>query len=282
MSSKFTPIDSGRFGPWALVTGSSSGIGKELARQVAASGIHVVMAARRQHLLDDLGRQLAKDFGVQYRTVGVDLTREDFLDPIRAATDDLDVGLLISNAGAPLVAEFVDTPVDSLLRQIRLDVSAPLQLIRHFAPRLARRGRGGLILVSAMGAAQGLPLAATGAAGKSFLLSLGYGLHHEFARLGLNTTVLIPGPTDTPVLGMLGMDPARMPIKPIPAGVSAAEALAALVANRPSHISGRITRLVYRLMPTSVSTRIARSMLANAFAARIAHPRPGVIEGGQR
>ena len=281
MSSTFTRLDSGRFGPWALVTGSSSGIGMEFARQAAASGINVVLAARRQHLLEDLGRQLANDFGVQYRTVGVDLTDEDFLDPIRAATDDLDVGLLISNAGAPLLAEFVDTPVDSLLRQIRLDVSAPLQLIRHFAPRLARRGRGGVILVSAMGAAQGLPLAATGAAGKSFLLSLGYGLHDEFARLGLNTTVLIPGPTDTRVLGMMGMDPARMPIKPISAQVSAAEALAALVANRPSHISGRVTRLVYRLMPESVTTRMARSMLANAFAARSGAALPGVIEGGQ-
>jgi uncharacterized protein len=281
MSSSSTRIDSRRFGPWALITGASSGIGKEFARQIAASGIHVVLAARRQHLLDELGAQLAKDFGVQYRIVGVDLTHEDFLDPIRTATDDLDIGLLVSNAGAPLLAEFVDTPVDRLLQQIRLDVSAPLRLIRHFAPRLARRGRGGLILVSAMGAAQGLPLAATGAAGKSFLLSLGYGLHDEFARLGLHTTVLIPGPTDTRVLGMMGMDPARMPIKPIPAEVSAAEALAALVTNRPSHISGRLTRLVYRLMPTSVSTRIARSMLANAFAARTGHPLPGVIDGGQ-
>src|SRR5579859_4542623 len=140
MSSTFTRLDSRWFGPWALVTGASSGIGKELARQVAASGIHVVMVARRQQLLDDLGRKLAKDFGVQYRTVGVDLTSEDFLEKIRPATDDLDIGLLISNAGAPLVAEFVHTPVDSLLRQIRLDVSAPLQLIRHFAPRLAGEG----------------------------------------------------------------------------------------------------------------------------------------------
>jgi uncharacterized protein len=280
MGATFVSIDRHRFGPWAIVTGASSGIGRGFARHLAASGIHVVLIARRQHLLEGLGRELTRDFGIQHRSVPVDLTSEHFLDPICAATDDLDVGLFISNAGEPLAGTFVATSVDTLLRQTRLDVSAPLQLTSHFGRRLSERGRGGLILVSAMGALQGLPLAATSAAGKSFVHSLGEGLHGELAPLGVHVTVLIPGPTDTPVLGMMGMDPAHMPIRPISAHACAAEGLTALVANRPTHIAGRVARLLYRLMPASVSRNVARTMLANALTARAEHLSVGAALAG--
>jgi short-subunit dehydrogenase len=89
----------------------------------------------------------------------------------------------------------------------------------------------------------------------------------EFTRLGVNTTVLIVGPTDTRVIDLMGLDRARMPIKPQSADATAAEALAALVANRPTHLSGRINRLVYRLMPTALTTRMARSMVEQGLAA---------------
>src|SRR6266849_1197103 len=75
-------LDKKQFGPWALVTGASSGIGKEFARQIAASGINVVLVARRESLLDEVGQGLAKDFNVQYRTVVADLSQEGFLDKL--------------------------------------------------------------------------------------------------------------------------------------------------------------------------------------------------------
>jgi short-subunit dehydrogenase len=88
-------LDPEAFGPWA-----SSGIGKEFARQLAANGLHVVLAARRLPLLEDLGHQLASSYGVRYRAVKVDLTEPGFLAALNAATQDLDIGLVISNAGA--------------------------------------------------------------------------------------------------------------------------------------------------------------------------------------
>src|SRR5260370_15307851 len=96
-----TPIDKTQFGPWALITGASSGIGREFARQIAASGINVVLVARREALLEELGRALANEFGVKSCTVVADLSQLDFLDNLAQLTDDLDIGLVVSHAVAP-------------------------------------------------------------------------------------------------------------------------------------------------------------------------------------
>jgi uncharacterized protein len=263
----FTRVDKARFGPWALITGASSGIGEALARQLAASGLNLVLVARRGPLLERLAQELHATFEIDSRVVALDLTSDDILTPIRAATDDLDVGLVISNAGGPLPGQFLGLSNETLFGQVRLDVHTPLHLIHHFVPPMAARGRGGLILVSAMGATSGLPLVATTSAGKSFVESLGRSLHGEFAELGLNTTVLIVGPTDTRVIDMLGLDRGHMPIKPQSADATAAEALAALVANRPAHLSGRLNRVIHRLVPATVTTRLARSMVRQGMAA---------------
>src|SRR5271170_2430558 len=85
-------IDRERFGPWALVTGASSGIGKEFARQIAASGINIVLVARREDLLKEVGVEFSKRFGVEHRVIVLDVSREDFIGRLASATDDLDIG----------------------------------------------------------------------------------------------------------------------------------------------------------------------------------------------
>src|SRR5262245_14795135 len=164
-----THVDKHKFGPWAIVTGASSGIGKEFARQLAASGLNLVLLARRLPLLEELGHQLENKFGVQYRAVGVDLTEDGFLEKIEAATHDLDIGLLISNAGAGIPGEFLSLERDVLLRIVRLNIIAHLDLAHHFGRRLATRGRGGMLLVSAMGAAQGIPYMANDRGTKAYV-----------------------------------------------------------------------------------------------------------------
>lgn len=268
-------VDKDTFGPWAIVTGASSGIGREFARQLAANGLNLVLVARRLPLLEELGRQLENEYRVHYRAVGLDLTRDDFLETLAEVTQDLDVGLLISNAGAGIPGEFLTLERSALLQIVHLNAIAHLDLVHHFGQRLAQRGRGGVLLVSAMGAAHGIPYMANDSATKAYVLSLGEALHEEFEKFGLHVSVLLPSPTDTPVLAEFGFDADTMPMKPMAVEQCVDEGLAALGANRATHITGRMFRIMAALTPRSLMTRMNGSMLAKAIAgkqARAARP----------
>jgi NAD(P)-dependent dehydrogenase (short-subunit alcohol dehydrogenase family) len=140
-------VDKERFGPWALVTGASSGIGKEFARQIAASGINVVLVARREALLAELGRAISHEFDVQYRAVAMDLSQEGFIAGLADATHDIDIGLVVSNAGTGNPGEFLKVDRQLLQATLRLNTMAHLDIAHHFGAKLAERRRGGLILI---------------------------------------------------------------------------------------------------------------------------------------
>lgn len=261
-----TRMDRERFGPWAVVTGASSGIGKEFARQLAANGLNLVLVARRVARLEEVGRELAQAFGIAYRAVAVDLTKPDFLDTIEAATGDLDVGLLVSNAGAGHPGAFLTLEVGDLLSLAQLNALAHLRLSHHFGRRLAQRERGGVLLVSALGAGEGLPYMANDGAAKAYVLSLGEALHVELQPFGIHVTVLLPGGVETPVLAKLGLDTGSLPMRPLSVEQCVTEGLAALNANRAIHIPGRLFRIMARLSPRSMMTRMNGIMLAKAVA----------------
>src|SRR5229473_2274290 len=113
-------LDKERFGPWALITGASSGIGKEFARQIAASQINVVLVARREALLKEAGAEFSKRYGVEHRVVVLDVSQEDFIEQLASATDDLDIGLVVSNAGTGNPGEFLKLDRQLLQAALRL------------------------------------------------------------------------------------------------------------------------------------------------------------------
>jgi uncharacterized protein len=254
-------ISADRFGPWAVVTGASSGIGREFAFQLADSGINVVLVARRLAALQNLGAALARSYGIDYRAVGVDLSDPGMLTPIAEATDDIDVGLLVSNAGEALPGPFVDSDLQAQRAILRLNTAAHLGLSHHFGERMARRGRGGIVLVSALGAIHGVPYLAHTAATKAYVASFGAGLHGELSKQGVHVTVLHPGPTRTPALAVFGLDPDKMPISPMAPDVCAREALRALERNRARCIPGRVNRATAALVPASVTRSMMSRML---------------------
>ena len=259
-------IDKERFGPWALITGASSGIGREFARQVAGSGIHVVLVARRENLLEDLGRELTNDFHVRYRLVTADLSLGDSMEGLVERTKDLDIGLVVSNAGTGNPGEFLKIELQTLETLLRLNTLAHLQIAHFFGRKLAQRRQGGLLLVGAMGAETGVPCLANDGAAKAYVHSLGEGLHVELKPLGISVTVLAPGFTDTPVLAKFGFNPQTMLMKPMNADQCVAEGLRALQENRSMIIPGKMNRLMNAVIPASFKRNMTTKMFAKVLA----------------
>src|SRR6266850_6001196 len=184
------PIDKRRFGPWAVITGASSGIGKEFARQIAASGVHVALVGRREPLLRTVGAECTQASGVQHRIIPLDLSEPDFLPVLADATRDLDVGLAVSNAGTANPGEFLKLDRQLLQATLRLSTMAHLDIIHHFGAKLVERRRGGLILIGSTGAEIGVPFLANDGGAKAYIHSLGEALHYEFKPRGVYVTVV--------------------------------------------------------------------------------------------
>lgn len=260
MNSRPVRLDTHRFGPWAVVTGASSGIGREFARQLAAAGFNLVLSARRADLLAELGRELSARHGVDCRPAPIDLADPAAPAELAAATAGLDVGLLVSNAGDMLLGEFTGHDPAELSREMQLNATAHLALTRAFAPRLVRRGSGGILLVSSMAGLQGVSHIANYAATKAYILTLGEGVHRELAARGVHVTVLIPGATDTPMVARFGAKQTPMGRLLMSAGDCARDGLEALRANRTARISGRMNRVTVRLTPHAVRATMFGAM----------------------
>lgn len=263
-------LDKERFGPWALVTGASSGIGKEFARQIAASGINIVLVARRDDLLREVGVEFGKRYSVQHRVVVLDVSREDFIGQLASATDDLDIGLVVSNAGTGNPGEFLK--LDRQLHQatLRLGTMAHLDITHHFGAKLAKRRRGGVILAGAMGAENGVPCMANDGAAKAYVHSLGEALHYEFKPLGVYVTVLAAGFTDTAVLEKFGLDPKTMPMKPMSVEQCVSEGLNGLLKNRSKIVPGRLNRILNAIVPASLARKMEADLLGKGLASKSA------------
>jgi short-subunit dehydrogenase len=199
----------------------------------------------------------------------VDLTEEHFLRKLEEATHDLDIGLVVSNAGTWMLGEFVTIYERTLQRSLRLNVQVHLEVAHHFGQYLAQRRRGGLLLTASTAGLQGIPFSAEYAAAKAYVLTLGEGLHDELQKVGVHVTVLLPGATDTPLLTASGFVlPAFL--KPMSTEQCVAEGLAALSANRATHIAGRMNRLLARVIPRRLAIRMYGSMSAQVLAKRSA------------
>jgi short-subunit dehydrogenase len=259
-------INKKQFDPWALVTGASSGIGLEFARQIAASGINVVLVARRGNLLEAAGADIARSFGVQYRVVVEDLSVEGFIGSLAAATEDLDIGLIVSNAGSASTGPFVSMQRDLLIRNLRLNTLAHLEIAHYFAEKLSARKSGGLLFLGAMGASAGLPFMASDSGAKAYVNALGEALRVELKPLGVQVSVLAPGATETAVLADFGLTPEMMPMKPMKVDQVVSEGLAGLSRNRSMIVPGRMNRIMNAVVPYSLFRAMMANMLGKSLA----------------
>ncbi len=186
-----------RYGPWAVVTGASDGIGREIARDLAFRGLNLVLVARRAEVLREVCVELARTQGIECFSVAADLTTVEGCAAVRTATDSLEVGLLVAAAGFGTSGEFVDSPLHAEREMLAVNCAAVLELVGHFAPPMKGRGRGGIVLLSSVLAFQGVPRLAHYAATKAWVQTLAEGLRAELGTAGVDVLASAPGPVDT-------------------------------------------------------------------------------------
>lgn len=186
-----------RYGPWAVVTGASDGIGRALAEHVAAQGINVVLAARSVDRLRALATELQARHGIETLVAAVDLSDPVGIDTLVDVTRDLDVGLVVLAAGFGTTGAVLETPLAAELELAAVNVVAVTHLAHVFAGRLATRGRGGMVLFGSIVGWQGVPGQANYAASKAYVQSLAEGLHDELRPHGVDVLAVAPGPVDS-------------------------------------------------------------------------------------
>jgi len=193
-----------RYGEWALVTGASSGIGAAFARALAREGFSLVLCARRGERLDALAAEVAKERAVATRVVPVDLAAPDGAERLAAAVEDLEIAVLVNNAGFGSVGRFERQDEQRLVEMIQVHCTAPLVLTHRLLPKMRSRGRGAVVFTGSLAAKQPMPLHATYAATKAFVELLGEGLWAELRGSGVDVLVVEPGTTATEFQAVAG------------------------------------------------------------------------------
>lgn len=264
--------DATRLAKTALVTGASSGLGEEFARQLARRGYDLVLVARRRERLESLGASLTAVHGGAVEVLAADLAKEEESGPVERRLSVGDVDLLVNNAGLGSVGEFAELPLDGEVRQVDVNVRALLRLTHAALRSMVPRGCGMIINVASMAAYQPVPYNATYAATKTFVLSLSEALHEEAKTHGITVTCLCPGPVRTEFQQVAGIDATRMRGRPLlryMAGESAVgvveAALAALDAGKDVVVPGVMNQAITRtaqVLPRSFVRRIAGAAFA--------------------
>ncbi len=254
-----------RFGPWAIVAGGSEGIGAAFGEELARRGFRLILVAERDQPLGDVARRLSETYAVEVRSLVIDLAELEGQRRLIEEAADLDVGLGIYNAAFSEVTLFNEQSLQAKLRTLDVNARGALIFAHWLAPRLQRRGRGGLLLMSSLAGLQGTPRVASYAATKAFDLVLAESLWHELKRDGVSVMAACAGATRTP--GYTKTQPkhagALSPPVMDPEAV-AREALDAL-GSGPSYVVGRSNRLVASLLTRLLGRRRAVATMGRSM-----------------
>lgn len=183
----------------ALVSGASSGIGKELAKLFAREGYNLVLVARTRGALEDLAATLVAQYSIRVRVEPLDLSKRGAARKLAAslAAQSIDVDILANNAGVLEHGSYIEIGAAAHQRLIDLNISGLTSMLDQFLPAMVERGSGRVLNVASIAAFQPIPSLATYAATKAYVLSLSESLSEELKGSGVSVTALCPGITAT-------------------------------------------------------------------------------------
>ena len=254
---------------WALVTGASAGLGAEMANALAWRGMNLVLTARRGDRLEALARRLTAEHGVVTSIVTADLALPGEASRLwTEASGMAPIDLLVNNAGFGAQGTFHEVPLERHLTMLQLNCSALLELTHLAIPAMRERREGGIINLASIAAFQPVPLLASYAASKAFVLSLSEALWAENREYGVRILALCPGRTPTEfqdVAGTGSVDGAfgfRTPVQVVEAGLKAFEA------GRSYEVPGAgnlLATWVGRALPRSIVTRTMKRLAGRVY-----------------
>jgi len=250
----------------ALVTGASSGLGAEFARQLARQGVSLTVVARREARLKELAAQLTAEHGVQVDVLAVDLSVPAELkhtaDRLRSTTDPVD--LLVNCAGFGSAEAFAQLPLERQAREIAVNVSAPVTLAHAALEQMLGRRHGGILNVSSIVSALPMPKSAVYGAAKAFLTAFGESLYMETRAAGIHVTTVQAGLVRTEFHDAAGLDVSGLPrLAWLQPAQVVAPALRAVGKGRPAVTPGALNRPqppVLRALPRPLLRAMVRQM----------------------
>ena len=246
----------------ALITGASSGIGEEFARQLAERGYDLILVARREDRL----KQLAEELPTKATPIACDLANEADKLADKVKRRSLQVDLLVNNAGFGLRGRFAELDTKRQAEMVRVNCEAILHLTGAFLPAMIERGAGGVITVASTAGMQPIPYEAVYAASKAFALNFTDALNVELKGTGVRAMSVNPGPVPTEWQAVAGYE-GGVPPKTIPGHIDAAqvvrESLRAYDRGRRSMIPGFVIRNFLRVTkpsPRAMQLRVTERM----------------------
>lgn len=252
---------------YALITGASSGIGLEIARQLAARRMHVTLVARSGDVLEEVARELTERFGVDVRTAALDLSESDGCAALESLIeeDERELTLLVNNAGVGAFGSALDVSEERVRTMLRLNMEAVTRLTLFCAKRFRERGHGRILNIASTGAFQPCPWLAVYGATKAYVLSFSEALSEELKGTGVTVTAFCPGPTRTNFGTAAGLeedspfDEYAQDVRPV-----ARAALDAAFRGAPVEIEGWLNRcvaVVAQVAPRALTRKIAGKIL---------------------
>lgn len=232
-----------KYGQWAIVTGASSGIGLELATQLAAAVLNLVINSRHLDKLQEVEKELTSKFNIEIKVVDADVSESIGVGKIIQSTQGLQVGLIIVSAGYGTSGLFIDGSLHAEINMLRVNCEALLSLTHYYSQIFAHQKRGGIILLSSMVAFQGVPFSANYAATKAYVQTLAEALAVELKPRGVDVLAAAPGPVDSG-FGQRANMKMSMSLQPSQIGIPILKALG----RKTTVLPGLLTKiLVYSL-----------------------------------
>ena len=184
-----------KYGQWAFVAGGSAGMGGAYCDYLAKQGMDIIVTGRRQNVVEAKCRQLEADYGVATKGLTIDFGATDVLEQVKAATEGMEIGFLVYNAGLASMALFTDRDIEYEMFRLNVNVRSPLALSLWFSKGMKERGKGGMIFMSSNVGIVGTPYVQTYSATKAYNFALGEALWAELKPYGIDVMAVLPGNT---------------------------------------------------------------------------------------